>query len=186
VVAATYLVGEVPVAKPIAAARPEALEVAPTPVFTPAAMRIPKIGMDAPIVPVGVEDDGTMSSPRNAVDIGWWSGRKAGQGNVLFDAHVNWNGRLGSFYRLHELVPGDEVVVMNDGKESLTYRVVWVKNFAAGIDATDLLGDGGGKQMVTLITCGGAFDTSIGHHIERVVARAELVVAEPLYVGREV
>jgi LPXTG-site transpeptidase (sortase) family protein len=141
--------------------------------FTPGEMEIPTIGVRAPVVPVGTEADGTMASPTGAVDVGWWNGRRPGEGNALFAAHVNWNGRLGSFYRLKELKPGDEIVVRGDGK-TVTYKVAWVRNFDPNMDAADILGNEAGDQIATLITCGGVFDTSIGHHTERVVARAVL------------
>lgn len=145
----------------------------PIPVLTPVEMEIPRIGVKAPVVPVGTEADGKMQSPTGAVDIGWWKGRRPGMGNALFAAHVNWNGALGTFYRLKELREGDEIIVRGDG-QTMTYRIAWVRNFSGGIDATDLLGNKSGEQIATLITCGGQFDRSIGHHLERVVARAVL------------
>ena len=150
----------------------------PTPVavFTPTELEIPKISLRAPVVPVGTEADGTMGSPTNGVDIGWWNGRKPGEGNALFDAHRNWNGRLGSFGRLKELRPGDEVIVRGEN-HAARYRVIWLKPYDRNFDATELLGNTGGKQMATLITCEGVFDRSIGTSLERLVARAELVSA---------
>jgi LPXTG-site transpeptidase (sortase) family protein len=145
----------------------------PVPVIKPVEMEIARIGVRAPVVPVGTLSDGTMESPKGAVPVGWWGGRKPGEGNALFAAHVNWNGVSGTFYRLKELREGDEIIVRGDGK-TLTYRVAWVRNFAGGIDATDLLGTKPGEQIATLITCGGVFDRSIGHHLDRVVARAVL------------
>ena len=52
-----------------------------------------------------------MGSPTNATDIGWYPGVKPGKGNALFDSHHDWNGDEGSFYRLEEMRPGDQVVV---------------------------------------------------------------------------
>lgn len=151
----------------------------PIPVFTPLKLEIPKIGVDAPVVPVWTEvDTGRMASPGTAHDVGWWAGREAGLGNLLLDGHHDWNGKVGVFYRLPELEPGDEIVVTGDSPEDkLTYRIVWVKNYDRNIDATDLLGNETGKQMATLITCGGTFDTIARTHRERVVARAELISA---------
>src|SRR5688572_637832 len=113
--AAQELAGRRVVADPVRAAR-----------FTPNEMEIPKIGVRAPIVPVGTQADGTMASPTGAVDIGWWQGRKPGEGNALFAAHVNWNGRVGTFFRLKDLKPGDEIVVKGGGK-LVTYRVEWIR-----------------------------------------------------------
>ena len=148
---------------------------APIRAFTPVKLEIPKIGVDAPVIPVWTYTDGRMAEPKTAHEVGWWAGRKAGKGNLLLDGHHDWNGKTGSFYRLPELEPGDELHVRgNDETKVLTYRVVWVKNFDRNIDATDLLGNDNG-QVATLITCGGTFDTIARTHRERVVARAELV-----------
>lgn len=146
---------------------------APVPVFTPYEMEIPKLGVKAPIVPVGTEADGTMGSPGSGVEVGWWAGRRPGEGNALFDAHVDWQGRPGPFARLGDLKPGDPVIVR--GKEgTVTYRIDWLRTFDRNIDATDVLGNATGTQIATLITCFGPFDRSIGTRRERLVARAIL------------
>jgi LPXTG-site transpeptidase (sortase) family protein len=150
----------------------------PIPVFTPVKLVIPRIDLEAPVVPVGTEPDGTMSAPKTAQDVGWWQGRKAGMGNVLLDGHHDWNGRFGSFYRLPELKPGDKIILYGDSKKkALTYKLVWLKNYDRNIDATDLLGNKSGKQIATLITCAGVFDVAAGTRQQRAVARAELVSA---------
>jgi LPXTG-site transpeptidase (sortase) family protein len=144
--------------------------------FVPKRLQLPKLGIDAPVVEVLTEQDGTMGSPGNATDVGWYPGVKPGRGNALFDAHHDWNGAEGSFYRLEEMKAGDHVVVLGSKPgQKLTYTVVWTKQVNGGIDATDLLGGHKGKQEATLITCGGAFDTQTRHHVDRIVVRAELV-----------
>jgi sortase A len=163
-------------------------EATPKPVspFTPVSVSIPDIDMDAPTVPVGTQADGAMGTPKNAVDIAWWQGRKAGQGNVLLAAHHDWNGRTGSFYRLDELEVGDKIVVTGDEPDKeLIFYVTWKKSLDRNIDATEILGPQGdtdefgkdGKPVATLITCGGVFDTSLRTHRERIVVRGELVPA---------
>jgi LPXTG-site transpeptidase (sortase) family protein len=146
--------------------------------FTPARLQLPKLGIDAPVVQVLTAQDGTMGSPTNATDVGWYPGAKPGKGNALFDSHHDWNGAEGSFYRLEEIRPGDTVVVVGSRPgQKLTYVVVWTKQVNGGIDASDLLGAHAGKQETTLITCGGAFNTQTRHHVDRIVVRAELVWA---------
>ena len=164
-----------------AAQKPVAQRVifAPPPIkaFTPVSLSIPRIGVEAPVVPVWTYQDGTMESPKTAKDVGWWAGRKAGKGNLLLDGHHDWNRQQGTFYRLAELEAGDTFTVKgNDPTKVLTYRIVWVKNYDRLVDASDLLGNENG-QFATLITCGGSFDTIARTHRERVVARAELVRA---------
>jgi LPXTG-site transpeptidase (sortase) family protein len=142
------------------------------PVFTPAEMEIPKLGVRAPVVGVGTEPDGKMGSPTTGDDVGWWRGRRVGEGNALFAAHVDWGGRPGPFARLGELEAGDEVIVRGE-EGTVTYRISWLKTMDRNIDATELLGNGHG-QVATLITCFGPFDRSIGTRRERLVARAVL------------
>lgn len=164
---------------PPAVLRPAALPSAkPIASFTPARLELPSLGVHAPIVQVLTAQDGTMGSPTNATDIGWYPGVKPGGGNALFDSHHDWNGAEGSFYRLEEVKPGDQVIVSGTKPgEKLTYIVVWTKQVNGGIDASDLLGAHAGKQETTLITCGGAFNTFTRHHVDRIVVRAELVWA---------
>lgn len=173
---AVVAVGFVPV-ETYASADLVARRVVATPVpvriFTPLEMEIPKLGVRSPIVPVGTEADGKMASPGTGVDVGWWFGRKPGEGNALFDAHVDWDGRPGPFARLHELGPGDEVIVRGEDA-TVTYRITWLKKMDRNIDATEVLGNSGGEQEATLITCFGPFDRSIGTRRVRLVARAVL------------
>jgi LPXTG-site transpeptidase (sortase) family protein len=155
-------------------APPVVAEATPVPVpavFKPREMTIPKIHMAAPIVEVGVESDGKMGSPGNGTDIGWWPGVKPGEGNALFDAHHDWEGDHGSFYLLEKLEAGDEIVVSGRW-ETTTYRVEWVRQVAGDTpEAPDILAKGH-KPVITLITCGGAFNTQTGHHVDRIVVRA--------------
>lgn len=146
--------------------------LAPPPVFVPEEVEIPRIEMTAPTVPVGTRQDGSMDTPKNAVDIAWWSGVKAGEGNTLLAAHRDWSGQLGSFYRLSELEVGDEIVVRGEGEQS-TYVVEWSKQMDADVEASEILGPQG-EPVVTLITCGGVFDRSIRHYTDRVVVRGVL------------
>jgi sortase (surface protein transpeptidase) len=141
--------------------------------FVPARLQLPKLGVDAPVVQVLTAQDGTMGSPTNATDIGWYPGVKPLKGNALFDSHHDWNGVDGSFFSLENTKPGDPVVITGTKPgQKLVYAVVWVKQVNGGIDATDLLGPHAGKQEATLITCGGAFNTYTHHHVDRIVVRA--------------
>lgn len=145
----------------------------PVPVFRPEAVAIPKLGVEAPIIPVGTEADGAMGTPSNARDVAWWEGMEVGRGNALLAAHRDWNGAQGSFWGLKSLVPGDEVRVWGQGQE-LTFKVAWVEQVDADIPAGDILGEQG-APVLTLITCGGVFDRRVRHYQDRVIARAVLV-----------
>ena len=173
VIAATVVTGSAPAAAPrrapIEAIAPTP---APVPVFVPARIVVPALQINAPIVPVGTQPDGSMGTPSTATDVAWWQGVPVGKGNALFAGHSDWNGEPGSFQELGNLKAGDTVIVTGQGR-SLTFRVTWVQLLAGGIDATQILGPQG-APVVTLITCGGVFDTSIRHHLSRYVVRGVL------------
>jgi LPXTG-site transpeptidase (sortase) family protein len=173
VIAATVATGSAPAAVPKKA---PIVAIAPTPtpvpVFVPSRIVIPALQVNAPIVPVGTESDGSMGTPKTATDVAWWAGVPAGRGNALFAGHSDWNGDPGTFQALGNLKPGDTIVVTGQDK-TLTFKVTWVQLLSGGVDATSLLGPQG-SPVVTLITCGGVFDTSIRHHLSRYVVRAVL------------
>lgn len=174
-IAVTVVSGSAPAAAPPTAVRVIATpKPTPVPVFVPARVVIPKLQVDSPTVPVGTQSDGAMGTPKSAHEIAWWKGTPAGgKGNVLLAGHRDWNGAVGSFAALGTLKPGDVIVVSGQGK-SLTYRVEWVRFLDANIDATTLLGSQG-RPVATLITCAGAFDTSLRQSRNRYVVRAGLV-----------
>ncbi len=145
---------------------------APVPEVVPQQIDLPSLGVKAPVVPVGVGPDGAMGTPDNARDIAWWDGVAAGAGNALFAGHKDYNRRQGSFFRLVDLKPGDPIVVSGP-QGVLTFVVAWVQQVDADTPAQSILGDQG-EPVVTLITCGGAFDRRIRHYQDRIIVRGVL------------
>jgi hypothetical protein len=163
----TLAVAPTPVPTPVPTPAPT-----PIPAFKPGVIALPTLGVSAPVISVGVESDGAMGTPGNARDIAWWKGIRPGEGNALFAGHVSYSGRIGTFNRLKDLKPGDEVKISGEGR-ALKFKVAWVKQVDGDSDPSEMFA----RQpvpVVTLITCGGAFDTSIRHHVDRVVVRAVL------------
>ena len=55
------------------------------------------------------------------------------------------------------------------------YRVVWSASYPEESAPIEALVGATSRPSMTLITCSGAFDRSIGRYLERRVVRAELV-----------
>jgi LPXTG-site transpeptidase (sortase) family protein len=140
----------------------------------PVAIDIPKIGTHAPVVPLGEDDDGTMQSPTDPDTVGWYApGSGLGApGNTLLDGHVDWGGRLRVFGLLRQLVPGDAVQITDATGQVYTYNVVWTKLYVADGAPLDEIFDQPTDEEVTLITCGGAFDSAVHMYVSRWVVRA--------------
>ena len=88
-------------------------------------VRVPAIGVDANVVSLGLNSDSTLQVPTNATDAGWWSGGAAPgrRGAAVIVGHVNWGGNDGVFGRLHEILPGQDVLVTHRNGVTDHYRV---------------------------------------------------------------
>lgn len=139
---------------------------------------IEKAKIDAPIVEKGVDEQGVMQAPDNATDVAWYdfSAHPGFGSNVVFAAHVDYI-HVGEavFWNLKDLVPGDIIrVQLADGTE-YHYSVDFKQQFdAATAPVNDIVGPTP-KEMVTLITCGGTFDSSTHQYDKRLVVRAERI-----------
>ena len=135
------------------------LEAAPTPVSSAAVVRlqVARIGIDAPVVIIGVDPDGTMQSPKTPTDVGWYTfSSRPGQGsNVVMSGHVDYvNYGAAVFYRLRELKAGDRITVgLSDGA-SYSYEVLSLASYDANAPVADVVGPTP-TDSITLITCTG-------------------------------
>ena len=85
------------------------------PVGAPLRLQIPAIGVDAPIVPVGLRSDGAMEVPP-AAEVGWYRlGPRPGEpGSAVLAGHIDFDGRPGAFFELLSIPPGAEIIVTGD------------------------------------------------------------------------
>jgi LPXTG-site transpeptidase (sortase) family protein len=145
---------------------------------TPVMVRIPDIGLEASVLPVGVDEDNQFAVPE-ADTVGWYRyGAAPGdQGSAVLAAHVDYAGRAGAFFNLADLQPGEALeVVMADGSV-LRYRVTDnVLYDKVGLPAEDLFRKDG-DHVLTMITCGGTFDRSERSYNGNVVVTAEPIAA---------
>jgi hypothetical protein len=173
------LAQEEPELPPEAAPTDEAAPVfePPPPQVAPVVLKIPAIGVDASVFPVGEDVEGAMDVPPTPDTVAWWSlGAGTGvPGNVVLAAHVDWGGRLRVFGLLHRLVAGDWVVVVDEQLREFTYEVVssqWVAAEGAPVEAVFSNSD---IPELTLITCGGEFQPATRQYLDRLIVRARQI-----------
>lgn len=157
-----------------AGAVPAMAQDAPPPANMPAVVTIPKIGLEAPVVSVGLEEDGAMAAPTDPDTVGWYElGPGLGvPGNAILAGHVDWGGRLRTFGQLRRLEPGDMVSVTDLSGAAYRYRVTWTQLFDADTAPVEEVFAQSMEQEVTLITCGGVFDPATRQYLGRLVVRA--------------
>ena len=153
-------------------------------------MRIPALGIDAPLSLRIVGEDGAMPNPEgpdevSLYDLSAWpglGGRPGTPGNAVFAGHVDrrawldyaqleYSG-LGVFFSLDLLTPGQVIEVDANGG-SHGYVVRWVREVSAsGGEWAKILAAPDDLEAITLITCGGDFNAVEGSYASRVVVRA--------------
>ena len=146
---------------PSGTATTPSLEASPTPAPAsrpagPAAsfagsLVIEAIGIEAPVIVLGVDGNGVPQVPRTGYQVAWYDFSAApGTGsNAVFAGHVTWEKKAAVFWRLKDLKDGDTVKLVNADGSVLVYKVF--ASFA--VDPTDVkVMYPTGEDIVTLIT----------------------------------
>jgi sortase (surface protein transpeptidase) len=139
-------------------------------------VRLPKLGVSAPIFKVGVDTNSEMVVPRNAHDVAWLDqGQFPGDTqNAVLAGHIRWSGVPGSFGRIQQMAPGDVVVVELNGKK-WEFQVQWTCLFDYNTDLAAKIMGYTEVPSITLISCGGVFSQAAGTHNKRVAVRGQLI-----------
>ncbi|MEU3184723.1 sortase [Streptomyces sp. NPDC006923] len=171
-----------------ATAEPRAVHVTDPPT-APARLHIPRLGIDADVMALGLDRKGALDAPgfRNAMKVGWYAlGPRPGERGpaVLVghrDAPTNPDsteirpGRPGIrnavFAKLGRLHPGDRVLTeLGDGRQ-LPFLVTAVDTYPTKSFPTERVYGPVSTPQLRLITCGGLIDER-GHWDSNVVVSA--------------
>lgn len=154
-----------PVARPLAAS-------------VPVRIVIPKLSVDAPVMKLGLNPNGSVQVPplddHNLA--GWYTGSvMPGQsGAAVMLGHVDsWSG--GSvFFKIKNLERGDKVgVVRADGTEAIFTVDGLQKAAKVAFPASAVYGNPG-YPALRLITCGGPFNSATGEYLDNIIIYAHL------------
>jgi hypothetical protein len=141
----------------------------------PNRVRIVSIGVDAAIVAVGIEEPtNRMQVPDDISKVGWFRfGPTPGEpGSALLVGHVD-SSVLGAgvFFRLRDMPVGAVVSVDFTDGSTARFRVTGRRSYPKA-DLPERLFTRSGTPVLTLITCGGAFDRATGHYADNIVVYA--------------
>jgi LPXTG-site transpeptidase (sortase) family protein len=140
-------------------------------------VRIPALAVDAPVLQMGIDAAGAMEVPQSPTTVAWYgfAATPGSAGNAVMAAHVTWGGARAVFNQLHALRAGD-IIEVRTAAGDLRYavqRTYLVRPEEADVAA--IVGPREGPQTLTLITCGGSFDSSIREYDHRVIVFATRV-----------
>jgi len=142
----------------------------------PDRLRVPAAGIDLPVIPVGVADDGLMALPETVAQVGWYEfgARPADRaGSTVLAGHVDTKREgLGPLAQLRTIETGTEITVSADQGGSHRYRVTSVRKIDKDrVRLPEIFARDGAERLV-LITCGGPFDRRTGYR-DNIVLEAE-------------
>ena len=127
----------------------------------PVTVRIPQIGVDAELIDLGLNPDGTLEVPADFALTGWYTGRSVpGElGPSVVVGHVDSVDGPAVFYRLSELHTGDVVYVDRTDGLVASFQVVETRTVDKRDFPTEAVYGATPDATLRLVTCGGQFDT---------------------------
>ncbi|WP_371502328.1 class F sortase [Kitasatospora sp. NBC_00374] len=144
----------------------------------PTRVRIPSLGVDAPVTELTVNATGQLNAP--PVDdknlVGWYrDGAAPGQaGSSVLAGHVDTKTGPAVFLMLRLLLPGSKVEVDRADGKVVTFTVDSVETFAKDAFPDDRVYADTPDPQLRLITCGGSYDRTKKDYTANVVAFAHL------------
>lgn len=138
----------------------------------PYTLSIQRIGVKAPVLPVGLTEDNDMDINDDMHTTAWYKyGPKPGEiGSAVIAGHYGWRDGQGSiFNNLHSLKRGDELSVRDESDKVITFVVKELRRYAMDADASDVFTSTDNTAHLNLITCDGAWNASRQTYSDRLV-----------------
>jgi sortase (surface protein transpeptidase) len=143
------------------------------PVADPARLRIPAIGVDAPMLPLRVEH-GVLAAPDRDEVAGWWrDGPEPGErGPAVIAGHVDSRSGPAVFFRLRELDRGARILVDRTDGSTAEFVAVRTEQHAKDAFPTEAVYGPTADTTLRLVTCGGSFDRRARSYLDNVIVYA--------------
>jgi hypothetical protein len=145
-------------------------------VVVPVKVQIPKFGVSATVTPVGLDGADDVVIPTDVKTVGWYEygpGLNATSGSMVVAGHVdNLAQGDGAFFRLRDLTVGDTFTITGSDGRIRTFRVIAREEYPKATIQLGRYFATTGDYRVTLMTCGGSFNTSTRHYEDNVAVTA--------------
>lgn len=155
----------------------------------PTRLVIPRLGVDAPIVPTGASgpNGGALVIPSDIHVVGWWDGvwqsptgtineavPEPGQpGVAVLAGHVDSAAAGdGALYSLRNAKQGDAITVYGQGGQQTNWTVSQPPLIVIKSALPSSLWVNSGPPKLAVVTCGGPFDAQTGHYVDNVIVWA--------------
>lgn len=150
----------------------------------PARVDVPSIGVQASVIPRGLDADGAIEPPPDDHPgmVGWWGGgaQPGAAGTALLVGHVDTASKPAVFYGLSSAQKGDKVRVVRVDGTIAEFTIEDVRVYERdGFDPHKAYGPRvKGRAELRLVTCGGTYDKKAKEYTANVVVSAYLTGEE--------
>lgn len=165
---------------PTAVGTRDASPAAATPVDAPASVRVPSVGLELGVVPVGVREDGQMDVPDLVTELGWYRygpAPGADAGSAVLAAHFDSDIGAAPMASVLGASAGDIVEVTTAAGDLLLFRITVIEQISKAELPLESLFARDGEHAMQLVTCGGEWDSAAGAYEDNIVVTA--VPVEP-------
>lgn len=139
-------------------------ELAPLPQAPPAEMSapkslvVPKLGIDAPIIKVGLDAEGNMATPLSLIEAGWYGVIPGNPGRAVITGHTGYPNARTAFSHFNELQKGDSFQVIDINGAVAEFEVYSTQRVTPQeAPLAHIFGDSP-TPRVALITCDGTWN----------------------------
>ena len=138
---------------------------------------ISAIDVNAKVIDLGLNPNGTLEVPTNYAEAGWWSGgsQPGETGSAVIVGHVDSKTDPAVFYNLQQLMPGDLIQVVDRDGRVVNFEVERLKQVSKDNFPVREVYGMTSSPTLRLVTCGGKFDRSSGHYLDNVIVFASIV-----------
>lgn len=155
------------------------VSMSPLPRSVPQQIKIPIIGVDAPIRPEGLDAVGRLEAPPLGEPnlTGWYRGGPSpGQlGPAVIEGHVDSRTGPSVFYRLNRLTRDARIEVLRQDGTHVVFAVDAIQQVRKDAFPTEKVYGTLDYAALRLITCGGAFDRAKGSYKDNIIVYAHRV-----------
>jgi hypothetical protein len=161
------------VSRSTAASSPSAIVMSRS---NPTRIWIPAIGVNSPLMKLGLLKDGSLQVPPKGFPAGWYTGSPTpGElGPAIIAGHIDWKGP-GVFYHLNQIRISDKIMIDRSDGTTASFMVTKIASFPKNNFPTEAVYGNLNYPGLRLITCGGNFDVALHEYVNDLVVFAKLI-----------
>ncbi len=144
----------------------------------PKQISISRVGIDYGVIELGQNPDETMETPPLFDKVTGWYKYSPTPGEVgpsIIVGHIDTYKGPSVFWRLREVVPGDEISITREDSSVVKFKVTGLKQFEQSNFPTEEVYGNTDEAELRLITCGGTFNKKTLHYSENTVVFATMI-----------